>query len=100
MLRLRREYGGDAWVRRFFKALSSCPTAPPDTRDGARKQSWNWFICASLAAGKDLSPIFVDEWKLPLANSTRAALAQTDWKKEGQNVAAISEQVRPEWRDQ
>lgn len=100
MLRLRRDYGGDAWVQRFFKALASCPTAPPDTREGTLKQSWSWFVSASLAAGKDLSPVFVDEWKLPLASATRAALAKIDWQKEGLTVAAITEQVRPEWKKQ
>jgi hypothetical protein len=56
MLRLRREHGGNDWVRRCYRALAQCPPAPQDTREGALAQSWNWLIAASLAAHKDLSP--------------------------------------------
>lgn len=98
MLRLRRENGGDAWVRRFFKALASCPTAKPSTREGALEQSWNWYVCASIAARKDLSQIFCDEWRMPLTRGTREALAKMDWAAVNLTPAAVTKQARPNWR--
>ena len=35
MLRLRRENGGDGWVKRFFHELAACPSFNPDTREGS-----------------------------------------------------------------
>ena len=81
MLRLRRENGGDAWVKRFFHELAACPESKPDTKEGALNQGWYWLLCASVAAQKDLSPLFTGEWKLPLAEETRAALAGSTGKK-------------------
>jgi hypothetical protein len=98
MLRLRSEYGGDDWVRRFFRALATAPTAPPHTLPGARRQSWSWLICASLAAGKDLTPLFVDEWRMPLAPGTRTELAALDWQASVLDFAWVAERVQPHWQ--
>ena len=95
MLRLRRENGGDAWVKRFFHELAACPESKPDTKEGALKQGWYWLLCASVAAQKDLSPLFAGEWKLPLAEETRAALAGIDWQKNGLSVKEVADTVRP-----
>ena len=67
MLRLRRENGGDGWVKRFFHELAAAPASNPNTKKGALNQSWHWLLCASVAAQKDLSPVFAGEWKLPIA---------------------------------
>jgi hypothetical protein len=98
MLRLRREYGGDDWVRRFFRALATGPTAPSNTLPGARGQCWSWLICASLAAGKDLTPLFVDEWRLPLLAVTRTELAALDWQAAGLDFAWVAKRVQPGWQ--
>jgi hypothetical protein len=98
MLRLHREQGGNEWLRRFFRALRECPTAPPDTRAGALQQCWHWYLAASLAARKDLSPVFVDDWRLPLAPETRQALAELDWQQPGLTPAALSARVKPVWQ--
>jgi hypothetical protein len=90
MLRLRRENGGDAWLKRFFAHLAQCPDASPQTQEGALQQCLNWFICASLAAGKDLSPLFAGEWRLPLTKEQRAALASLDWKAEGLTAGKVN----------
>ena len=95
MLRLRRENGGNAWLKRFFHQLASCPEFKPETTDGALNQSWYWLLCSSVAAQKDLSPIFAGEWKLPIANETRAVLAKIDWKKEGLTVKDVAAAVTP-----
>lgn len=79
MLKLRREYGGDEWVKRFHAALAKCPELPDDTREGVLGQSFSWLVAASIAARQDLTPVFVGRWRLPLAESTRAALANVDW---------------------
>jgi hypothetical protein len=80
MLRLRRELGGDAWVRRFFRALARCPEVKPDTPDGALRQGFLWLVAASSASGRDLSEVFVDRWRLPLGKATRQSLAKVPWK--------------------
>ena len=99
MLRLRLEHGGDAWVKRFFHELAACPTSDPNTREGALNQSWYWLLSASVAAEKDLSPVFAGEWKLPLAEATRAALGAVDWQKHDLTVQEVSMEVTPEWID-
>jgi hypothetical protein len=99
MLRLRRENGGEAWVRRFFQELVSCPRFKPENKDGALSQGWYWLLCSSVAAQKDLSPLFAGDWKLPLAQETRAALGQIDWKKAGLTVKEVAATVTPVWQD-
>jgi hypothetical protein len=79
MLKLRKDHGGDAWVRRFFASLARCPEVKADTADGALRQSLNWLVAASAAAGKDLSPVFADRWRLPLGGAIRRALWDVDW---------------------
>ncbi len=98
MLRLRRENGGDGWVRRFFHELAAAPTSNPDTKKGALNQSWYWLLCSSVAAQKDLSPVFAGEWKLPIAEETRAALGRIDWKKEDLTLKEVTETVAPVWK--
>jgi len=98
MLRLRREQGGNEWLKRFFRALAGCPTAPSNTLDGARQQCWNWFLAASIAAERDLTSIFVDQWRMPLAGETRQALARIHWKAAGLTPAQISAEVQPVWQ--
>jgi hypothetical protein len=97
MLRLRRQNGGDAWVKRFFHELAACPASNPNTKEGALDQSWYWLLCSGIAAQKDLSPVFAGEWKLPLAEETRAALARIDWKKKDLTVKEVTATVAPKW---
>jgi hypothetical protein len=98
MLRLRRENGGDGWVKRFFHALAACPNSKPDTKAGALSQAWYWLLCASVAAQKDLSPVFAGEWKLPLAEETRAALGRFDWQRQGLTLKEAAAAVAPVWK--
>ena len=79
MLRLRRECGGEIWLRRFFRQLADCPAISPKSKKAAVRQSLNWLVSASCAANKDLSGIFVDRWRLPLAPETRQALSRVAW---------------------
>lgn len=98
MLRLRRENGGDAWVKRFFHELADCPESKPDTREGALGQSWYWLLCSSVAARKDLSPVFAGDWGLPLTEETRSALGRVDWKKDGLTVKEVAAAIAPAWK--
>jgi hypothetical protein len=98
MLRLRRENGGDGWVRRFFHELTDCPASNPDTKEGALNQSWHWLVCSSVAAQKDLSPVFAGEWKLPIAEETRAALGRIDWKMKDLTLKKVTKAVAPVWK--
>lgn len=94
MLRLWREHGGNAWLRRFCHELRGCPGAPDSNREGARQQSWNWYLAASVAARRDLSGVFVDDWRLPLLAGARQALAAVNWKQPDLTAAMVDRQVR------
>jgi N-acetyl-beta-hexosaminidase len=98
MLRLRRENGGDAWVKRFFHELAACPASNPDAKAGALNQAWYWLLCSSVAAQKDLSPVFAQDWKLPIADETRAALSRIDWKSKELKVEQVAQTVTPAWK--
>lgn len=97
MLRLHRELGGNPWLERFFTQLAQCPEAKPKKPVGALTQSWHWFVCASIAAQRNLAPIFCDEWRLPLSPNTRAKLDQLDWKAASLNADSLLKQISPEW---
>jgi len=89
MLKLRREYGGDAWVKRFFYYLAQCPQFKPNNEANALAQSLNWLVAASAAAGKDLTPVFVDRWRMPLTPSVHKTLSQIDWKNRKLDPASL-----------
>jgi hypothetical protein len=89
MLRFRRKYGGDAWVRRFYRYLDDCPEIKPENRDSALRQSVNWVVAASCAARQDLTREFVDRWRMPLGPRTRGALQAVDWRQKGLKPADI-----------
>lgn len=93
MLRLRRDYGGDAWVGRFFRQLARCPAVKPTDEATALRQAMNWFAAASCAAGQDLSPVFVDAWRMPLTEAQRELLAGISWDSESLNAGEIVERL-------
>ncbi|HRZ58694.1 MAG TPA: calcium-binding protein [Candidatus Paceibacterota bacterium] len=94
MLRLWREQGANPWLRRFCRFLRECPEAPESTRAGAWQQCWNWYLAASLAAQRDLSTVFVEDWRLPLSEGTRKALAGVDWKQPELTPAMVDRSVK------
>ncbi len=95
MQRLHREHGGDAWLKSFFLELATAAEVKPNTPADALNQGWYWLLSASVAARQDLSPVFADEWKLPLNPATRAALAKIDWKKSGLSLKQVAAAVTP-----
>lgn len=98
MLRLRRENGGDAWVSRFFEELAKCPEAQPASAEGALRQAWHWMICGSVAARKNLAPVFAGEWRLPVSPETLSALEGVNWSTPGLSVSDILSHLHPQWQ--
>ena len=93
MLKLHRELGGDDWLKRFYAALRKCPAVALRSKDAGLAQSTNWLIAASAASRKDLSPVFVDRWRLPLRPEARNVLGATDWKNEDLDVGKLCERM-------
>lgn len=98
MLRLRRDYGGDDWVQRFFTHLQKCPRvkiskAGDQAKQDALRQSFNWLVAASCAAGEDLSPVFADQWRMPLSDEQRRILADTVWGSDELDAGALAKQL-------
>jgi hypothetical protein len=89
MLKLRRDYGGDEWVKRFHRQLATCPEVKPDKPEGATEQALMWLVAASVAAGADLTPLFVDRWRFPMGPMTRKAMKQVKWKTKGLTAAMV-----------
>ncbi len=79
MLKLRRDYGGEKWLKRFYAQLAACPEIKPENEKAASRQSLNWLVSASCAARKDLAPVFADRWRMPLTPQTRQALSAVAW---------------------
>lgn len=79
MLKLRKDHGGDAWVKKFFAALAKCPEVKPKDRDAAQRQCEAWLACASVAAGRDLTPVFCDRWRMELPPTKREAFQKAPW---------------------
>lgn len=94
MLRLWREHGGNAWLRRFCRILWECPEAPAEAREGALQQCWNWYLAASLAAQRDLSSVFVGDWRMPLTEEVRKAVAAVDWRQPDLTPVMVDRRVR------
>lgn len=84
MLKLHRENGGNEWLKRYYGYLFECPEF-----NGPVAQILNWVICASCAAGKDLTPLFVDRWRFPISPASRQVLAKVDWKAKDLNPYQI-----------
>ena len=99
MLRLRRDCGGEPWVQRFFHELATCQQSKPDTKASALSQGWYWLLCASVAAHKDLSPVFAGDWHLPITQDTRTALTKIEWSKPDLSVKEVAATVTPAWQD-
>jgi hypothetical protein len=94
MLKLRRDYGGDAWAKRFFHFLAMCPNAGADnSQDSGRAQGLNWLVAASCAAKQDLTELFAERWQLPVGPGTRDALRRIDWKAKGLSPSKLFETI-------
>ncbi|MEM9236759.1 MAG: calcium-binding protein, partial [Verrucomicrobiota bacterium] len=79
LLKLRKEHGGNDWVKEFYTQIRTLP--PVKAKDGttALRQSLGMMIAASLAADKDLSPDFAERYKLALTPAQREAMSKVNW---------------------
>lgn len=93
MMRLHRDCGGNEWLGRFFRHLAECPKVAPESPDAGLRQGLSWMIAASCAARRDLTPVFVDQWRLPLDPPGRQALATVDWTAQGLNVPEVLDRL-------
>jgi len=82
MLKLRRDYGGDQFVKRFYHAVRQMPEMGAGSRNpqDAHKQCLTWMISASYAAKQDLSELFADRWRLPVSKKLRSIMKEIDWQ--------------------
>jgi hypothetical protein len=81
---------GDEWLKRFYRQLATCPDADSRTREGAREQCFHWFLAASCAAGKDLSPTFIKAWRFEPTPEQAAILPKIDWSAPGLEAGRIA----------
>ncbi|TWT84415.1 hypothetical protein CA13_58930 [Planctomycetes bacterium CA13] len=88
MLKLRKDLG-DPWVRRFYHLLRKCKPYPAKDAATAMPQCFNWLVCASAAANKDLTSIFADRWRMPMTAAQRNVMQDTDWTDETLTPASI-----------
>jgi hypothetical protein len=93
MLKLRKDHGGDGWVKRFFAELVKCPKIKVQNREDALRQSRNWLVAASCAARKDLSPVFVERWKFPLSPLETEVMRKMQWDAPETDAARVLEQL-------
>ncbi len=93
MLKLYRENGKNAWLKRFFAALLQCPEVKPSTPNNALKQCTNWLIAVNAAAKKDLTSLFVKRWRMPLLVAASERLAKVDWADPKLDVASLCEKI-------
>ncbi len=90
MLQLWKAHGND-WAKAFFRQIHTAPKAKQQTTEGARNQAISWYLASSLAAKKDLAGTFVDQWRLPLTDREKMALADVKWDDENLTVASLHE---------
>jgi len=89
MLKLRRDYGGDEWVKKFYQTLLQCRPRQATDIASAKTQAFNWLVSASAAANEDLTPVFADRWRMPISENQRRNMKQTDWAEENLNVSNL-----------
>ena len=73
--------------------MHKCPDVKATDEASARQQSLNWLVCASAAAGKDLSPIFVDRWRMPLGPEQRELLENTSFDDDNFDPAPVIDRL-------
>lgn len=82
MLKLRKDNGGNEWLKRFYRRLSECPPIVGldlSEQHVATGQLVNWVVASSLAARSDLTSVFNDRWRLPLPPEIWQALKKIPW---------------------
>lgn len=89
MLKLWKTHGND-WLKKFYRQLATCPDASSRTKQGAQQQCFHWFLAASCAAGKDLSPTFIKSWRFEPTPEQAAILKKIDWSAPGLDAGKLA----------
>ena len=69
--RLCRDHGGPKYAARLWQAVGKRPVAKT-TQDAID----NFVVAASVAAGKDLAPLFAKTWRWPVSAAAQAETAR------------------------
>ncbi|MEO1616739.1 MAG: calcium-binding protein [Planctomycetota bacterium] len=93
MLKLRKDHGGDEWVKRFLHRMHDCKAYRATDEASAMGQCFNWLVCASSAAGEDLTRVFADRWRMPISPEQREIMKQVDWGSSELAVAKVVDQL-------
>ena len=93
MLKLWKSQGDD-WLKAFFRHIHEAPKYSHQSKEGARNQSLSWYFAASLAAQKDLAPVFVEQWRLPLTDEEKKSLAKIAWNDTALTVADLHKKLK------
>lgn len=93
MLKLRKDHGGDAFVKKYLHALRACDAQKATDLTNARTQIYNWVVSASVAAGQDLTPVFVDRWRMPMTPAQRDIMKRVNWEKPDLDVATVVQEL-------
>jgi hypothetical protein len=99
MLKLREDYGGDDFLKAFYKQLLTCPSVKYNSKQAALQQSASWLVAASFAAGQDLTPVFVERWRMPLSAESLAAFKAIDWAKEERSAGELMKALDIQFTD-
>lgn len=67
LIRLQRDYGGNAFVNSFWKQAGTMPTAVT-TQDAVD----NFVLAACAAANKNLTNLFVNTWRWPVSANAQS----------------------------
>jgi len=71
MYKLTRAYGGEDFLRKFFRQVATRPSAVT-TQDAVD----NFVVAASSAADQDLAPLFKDQWRWPVSKGVMKDLGK------------------------
>jgi len=96
MLHLRKNHGGDEWVKRFYHVLKTAEAFPMTETHAAYRQSLNWLVAASIASGQNLAPLFIERYKFPLNHADRKTLAHIQWEQPDLKVKTVLNRLAPQ----
>jgi hypothetical protein len=69
LFRLRRDYGGNEFVKKLWAEVPARPTTE-STQDAVD----NFVVAASRAASRDLVPLFREQWRWPVSEEAAAEI--------------------------
>lgn len=93
MLKLRDEHGGNGFVKEFYHQLDTLPQIPARDAASALRQCQSLLVLSSIAARKDLTPLFTESYRLPLSGEIRTKLSAIDFTDETLQAGDVMKQI-------